>query len=500
MRDIVIAARFGVSRETDAYLVSAQVPVVFDALLAGNALYSAMLPAATAAALSKDPDKRLAELVKHAATFVLLICGSVSILGALLASQLVTLFGGGLAPESHVVASRLTMLTCLSLPFISLTNVTWVALNTRGKFWGPAIALSFSNLAFIASALVLGPSVGIYALGCGLVVGSAIQVGSQFRQLSRDGVPVRLGIDFKNREFLGVLGNLWPLALSGVITTLSPAVDNFVATYLPTGGVTVIRYGQGLTIPFSLVGVAISIAVLPRLSRSVAIHDSAAIVNLLQRIVRFLGLVLFGAAAVLIVVRVPLVTLAYHRGAFDALAAQRTTETLAMYALAIPFSSTYYFLLRGLLAYMRIRELIAINAAMLVLNLCLDLLFLPHLAHAGIALSSVCVQATYVLLAVLVLKRDLKVRGIGRRLLAPLIVNGAAAGVALWMSFGTRSLVLGLVPHANETILLATQLVTLLPTYVGLSRVAGYCELGWIRSTWEQFANAFHRKATEGAT
>ena len=498
LRDIVIAARFGASRETDAYLVSAQVPIVFDALLAGNGLYSAMLPSATAAALSDDPNGKLAALVKNATTFVLLVSGSVSLLGAFFASQLVSMFGGGLAPQSHTVASRLTMLTILSLPFISLTNVMWVALNTRGKFWGPAIALSFSNLAIMACALTLGPSIGIYALGVGLVAGSILQVGSQFFQLWRDGVPIRLGIDFKNPEFIGVLTNLWPLALSGVIAVLSPAVDNFVATFLPSGGVTVIRYAQGLTIPFSLLGVAISIAVLPRLSRAVATKDSDGIVNLLHRIVRFLGLTLFGAAAVLIVIRVPLVALAYHRGAFDSLAAHRTVEALAMYALAIPFASTYYFLLRALLAYMRIRELIAINAAMLVLNLVLDLAFLPSLAHAGIALSSVCVQATYVLLAVLVLRRDLKVKRIGRTLLAPLAVNGAAAGLALWLSYGARGLLAGVFPNWNGGSLLAVQLAVLIPAYIGLSRLAGYCELDWIRRSWSELIRSLPGKESGG--
>ena len=477
VRDAVIGYRFGASAQTDAYLISAQVPLVFDSLLAGGALYNAFVPVAGSFSGGARPDdQRLARLVRNVSTLVLVVSGVVGVLGLLLSPWLAQLFGGGLSPEGYPIAVRLLALTMLSLPFIGLTNVGWAALNVKGRYWGSALSLSFNNIALITFALVLGQTLGIYALGIGYAVGVLAQVAAQYLELYRSGVPIRLGLNLRDPDLLVTLRAFWPLAIGGLVGVLSPTVDNLVATFLPSGGVTAIRYAYGLTVPFSVMSMALSVPVLPRLSRSVAQNDLAGIANLLQRGVSFLSLVLFGAAAWLIVVRRPLVALVYERGAFDQDAVQRTASALAMYAIAIPFASTYYFLQRGLLAFSKPRFILLLNSLALIVTLVLDLAFLPFLAEAGIGLASACVQLLSVLLALRVLNRALKAQHLTRRVLAPLMVNGIAALVAVSIAIVIGRM-LNNSPGVYSWAGVAASQAIVVGVYLAISRILGFCDV-----------------------
>src|SRR5437667_2033314 len=189
VRDMIIAYHFGASAQTDAYLIAAQVPLVFDSFLAGGALYGALMPIAALCFAGESQDERLRSLVSNSTTLVLVIGGTVGVLGGLCSPLLARVFGGGLNQEAYDTAIKLIAMTMLSLPFLGLTNVTWAALISKGRFWGPALAQSLSNITLIIFAfLFIGP-IGIYALGLGYVVGAILQVLPQYTELYRLRVP-----------------------------------------------------------------------------------------------------------------------------------------------------------------------------------------------------------------------------------------------------------------------------------------------------------------------
>ena len=480
IRDVIIAYQFGASAHTDAYLIAAQVPFVFDSLLAGGGLYSALMPVAALCVAHDRSDKSLGRLIGNTTTFVLLVSGSAGLLGLLFSPLIVKVFGGGLDSDASSIATHLVSMTMLGLPFIGLTNVAWAALNTKERFWGPAFAQSSSNFVLIAFAIAFGPTFGIYALGIGYIIGVILQVVPQYLELGYIRIPFRLGLDLRDPDLLAVFHLFWPLAIGSLVLILSAAVDNYFSTLLPPGGVTIIRYAWGLTVPFSIISMGISIPALTRLSRDVVKSDFVHMSAFLQQVVRVLSLVLFGAAAYLVGVREPIVSLVYQRGAFDYVAAQRTSETLAVYAFWLPFGGVYYFLLRGLIAFSKSRLILLLNGLALILNFALDLIFFTPLAHAGIALSSVFVQIVFVFLSALILERELKHKHFSAKMLFPLCANGVAAvlgiGGGLWGGLTLRQFT------SSESWLYwicVSCIVAFL--YLAVSKVLGVCDFSWLR-------------------
>jgi putative peptidoglycan lipid II flippase len=482
VRDMIIAAHFGASAQTDAYLISAQVPLVFDSFMAGGALYGALMPVAAACIASRQPDERLKYLLRNSTTLVLLTGATAAVLGGIFSPWLARAFGAGLNVEAHATATKLIAITMLGLPFLGLTNITWVALNAKGHFWGPALAQSLSNITLIAFALLLVRPMGIYALGIGYVVGAIVQVLPQYSELHRMNLPLRLDLNLRDPDLQATLGAFWPLAIGNLVFVMNPAVDNFFASFLAPGSVTAIRYAQGLTLPFSVLSLAVSVAVLPRLSLAVARNDSHSIGTFLNRLIRVVSLLSFGAAAWLIVMRESLVSLAYQRGAFDQIAVQRTSEALAVYAIVIPFAGVYSLLLRGLLAFSKSRLILVISLVGLALNLGLDLLFLRSLEHIGIALSSLCVQVVYVLVALVMLDRELAQTRFIKNVLSPLIANGSAALLAVGSGLALASHSPAFLSTRAWGPWLLVQSIVVITLYVGLSAMFGACDYSWAKS------------------
>ncbi|MCC7360939.1 MAG: murein biosynthesis integral membrane protein MurJ [Anaerolineales bacterium] len=480
VRDVVIAYRFGASAQTDAYLVAIQIPTVAENLLAGPALHNALIPVAAQETAAAPSGARLRQLLWNAGTLTLAVNGAAVLVLAASATWLVPLFAGGFSLEARALAVQLTMLALLGMPLMALTRLAWAILNVQGRFWGPALSQSLSNVALILFALFLGVRLGIHALAAGFVIGLGLQVLVQYIELGRLGLLGIGAVNWRDPDLLSALRQFLPLALGQLVVVLSPAVDTAIATFLPPGGVTIIRYAQGVIVPFAIISVAVSAPAMPRLSRLVSQDAFEAVTGLLQRVVRPLSLMLFGAAACVFVARTPLVTLLYQRGAFDALAVRQTADTLGVYAFSIPFAGLYYFLLRGLVAFAAGRAILLLNLVALVLNVALDLLFLPLFAHAGIALSSLCVQVVYMLIAALVLSRKLRDQHFLPGIWRPLLANAAAAAVAILAGAAASGPVARLA--SGELPLLVVPALVAGAVYLALSRVLGAGDLAWLIS------------------
>ena len=142
----------------------------------------------------------------------------------------------------------------------------------------------------------------------------------------------------------------------------------------------------------------------------------------------------------------------------------------------MPFATTYYFLQRGLVALSRQRFILLLTSLGLILNLILDLAFIPYLAEAGIGLASLLVQGLYVLLTVVVLDRSLKAKGLARKVITPIAANGLAAILAIALASISEQLIVrgsGLAPWLTIVVVQAI----VIAAYLAVSRALGFCAL-----------------------
>ena len=173
VRDILMAALFGVSAATDVFFVAFRIPNLFRRLFAEGAFAQSFVPVLTEAKTVRTPEevKALVDVVAGTLAGVLLIITALAVLGAPL---VLLVFAPGFAdqPEKFALGVELLRWTFPYLFFISLTAFVGGILNAYGKFAMAAVNPIWLNVCMITAAWFFAPSVealAISVLAAGLV-------------------------------------------------------------------------------------------------------------------------------------------------------------------------------------------------------------------------------------------------------------------------------------------------------------------------------------------
>ncbi|MDZ4123003.1 MAG: murein biosynthesis integral membrane protein MurJ, partial [Hydrogenophaga sp.] len=178
-------------------------------------------------------------------------------------------------------------------------------------------------------------------------------------------------------------------ALLGVsVAQISLLINTQIASHLVTGSVSWLTYADRLMeFPTAMLGVALGVVLLPQLAAAKAVDDAARYSGLLDWGLRLVVLLAVPSAVALLTFAKPLVAVLYHYGAFTAADVQQTSVALMGYGAGLLGLIAIKVLAPGFYARQDIRTPVKIAIVVLVLTQCLNLLFVPYLAHAGLALA-----------------------------------------------------------------------------------------------------------------
>ncbi len=346
VRQLVIAAAFGVGAAYDAYNYAYVLPGFLLILLGGinGPFHSAMV-----SVLSRRPREEGAHILAALNTTVSALLLAVTVLLVLAADPLISLVGPGLSPELHAIAVvQLQVMAPMAL-LAGLIGLGFGSLNAADEFWIPAISPLMSSLALMVGVGLLWWQLGgqiaspSFAMLGGLVLAAATLVGAfaqwliQLPALMRQGLArFKLVWDWKHpgvREVWRVMG---PATLSSGMLQINVFTDLFFASGI-VGAAAGLGYANLLVqTPLGLISNALLVPLLPTFARLTAPDDQP---QLLARIRQ--GLMLSTASmvpigALFIALGTPIVALVYERGAFDASAAQLVAALLVAYGLGMP--------------------------------------------------------------------------------------------------------------------------------------------------------------------
>lgn len=334
VRETALAGTFGATSLTDAYLVALAVPVVFFGA-AATALSTVFIPvfAETQETDGRDAANRLASTVLNATFVVALFLVA---LGEATAGPLAGLAGPGLSGEALGTATVLTRIIFPSVLFQALSCVCTGILQTGGNFTLPATAgLSFNGV-MIGSILVFGPVFGVQAAALGVLGATATQFAIQAFGLRRSGFRWGPVLDWRNPRLkkLGVL--LVPVLAGSVVARAAPVADTVLASRLDEGSLAALNFGTRLTLlPGGVFGSAIAAVLFPDLARLAALRDTGRFRSAFAGGMRMTTFLLAPMSLGLLILREPVVRLAFQRGAFSAAATQTTAVVVLFLSLGI---------------------------------------------------------------------------------------------------------------------------------------------------------------------
>jgi putative peptidoglycan lipid II flippase len=402
VRELLIASAFGASALTDAFNVAFRIPNLFRRLFAEGAFSQAFVPV-LAASRAQHGDEATKQVIDSVATILAWSVLILSVLGVLASPWLVWALASGLQQDARGYASAVQMTRWMFpyIAFMSMVALSAGILNTWRRFAVPAATPVLLNVSVIAAAWFLSPWLAgqgieaIYALPAGVMLGGFLQLAVQIPALARLGLLPRLGmgpaavrkawVDPATRNILRLMA---PALLGVGVAQISLLINTQIASHMAPGSVSWLTYADRLMeFPTAILGVALGVVLMPQLAAAKATGDNDRYAAMLDWGLRLVVLLALPCAAALLVFSQPLVSVLYHYGAFTDRDVQQTTLALTGYGVGLLGLVAIKVLAPGYYASQDIRTPVRIAVAVLVLTQVFNLLLVPHLAHAGLALS-----------------------------------------------------------------------------------------------------------------
>lgn len=229
-----------------------------------------------------------------------------------------------------------------------------------------------------------------------------------------------------------------PTVFGAAVYQLNILLGTLLASFLPVGSVSYLYYADRLVqFPLGVFGIAVSTAALPSLAKLAAKGEMEEYDTALSMA---LGLTLFialPAAAGLIGLANPVISLLFERGAFTPEAVSATASALVAYSVGLPFIALSRPLVAGFYALEDTKTPVKIAVGCLVLNIGLGFGLMQFLAHVGLALAvSASSLLNFVLLYWLLARRRhgrlLPVGSTLKTLFLSLLVGVGAVVTASW--------------------------------------------------------------------
>ncbi|MBE7939028.1 MULTISPECIES: murein biosynthesis integral membrane protein MurJ [Ramlibacter] len=450
VRDMLMSSVFGVSALTDAFYVAFRIPNLFRRVFGEGAFSQAFVPV-LAATRAKAGDGGARRMVDDVSTILLWTLVLLCLAGVLGAPLFVWALASGLRKTPHAYDAAVVM-TRIMFPYIGFMSMVALAggiLNTWKRFAIPAASPVLLNLCLILALVVGAPAFArwgiepIYSQCVGVMAGGILQLAIQVPALRRIGMWPRLGATrtalraaWADEGTRQVLRLMLPALLGVSVAQVSLLINTQIASYLQPGSVSWLNSADRLMeFPTALLGVALGVVLMPQLAAARASGDVARYSAMLDWGLRLVVLLAIPSSVALLVFGAPLVATLFHYGAFKDSDVGQVAVALSGYGVGLLGLVAIKVLAPGYYANHDMKTPMRIAVLSLAATQGLNLLLVPRLAHAGLALSiglGALLNAGLLLAGLLRRGSFRPLPGWGRFLLQVLAASALLAVFLLW--------------------------------------------------------------------
>jgi putative peptidoglycan lipid II flippase len=406
LRESLFARAFGQSAYTDAFIVAFRIPNLLRRLFAEGAFSQAFVPILSEYK-TQHGDAATKGLVDHVATSLVWATLLVSAVGIVASPVLLWTIASGLERNPDAFDASVLM-TRLMFPYIACMSFVALAggvLNTWRQFKIPAFTPVLLNLSFIFAALVLVRFLHqpIYAMAIAVCVGGLLQVAIQVPALMKIGMLPRISMNplagLHDPGVRRMLQKMGPAVFAVSAAQISLLINTSIAARLGEGSVSALQYADRLMeFPTALLGVALGTILLPNLSKASAEGDTTEYSALLNWGLRLTFLLALPAAVGMAAMSEPLIATLFNYGHFTARDIATSSAPLMAYSAGLVGIILVKTLAPAFYARQDIRTPVRIAVGVLVATQAMNLVFVPMLGVAGLALSiglGACLNAAF---------------------------------------------------------------------------------------------------------
>lgn len=442
VRDVVVAALFGAGFATDAFFMAFTIPNLLRRFFAEGSLTAAFVP--TFSDIYHKQGKEEAQAVANIClTLLVMVMALVTLMGILGSPYIVKVIGFGF----NAVEGKLALTDFLNrimfpyIFFVSLLALLTGILNVMGHYFVPAVSPLLLNLSMIFSALFLRHrfDVSITALAIGVLLGGVLQLLMQFPVLGQMHIRFRPNFYFSHPKVKRIVWLMLPGIAGVAIYQINVVVTRLLASFLAEGSVSYLYYGQRLfEFPQGIFVVSLAQAVLPAMSRQVAVGDHSGFRESLRYALILIALITIPASVGLVLCAEPIFSLFFMKGAFSFNDVQQTALALAAYAPGLFFVGVSRVVVPAFYAKKDTRTPVWISLWTLLVNFTLGLILMRSFGHIGLALALTLSSIFNSALLIWALRKKIGRLGLGSvaKALAKIVPATVLMGGVFWFLLG----------------------------------------------------------------
>jgi putative peptidoglycan lipid II flippase len=370
-------------------------------------------------------------------------------LAAFFAPQIVRyLLAPGYADEPALLALTVSLLRIqlIASVLFGLGGLVVGILNAHQVFFIPALTPAMYQLGIIFGAVVLAPTMGVYGLAWGVVIGAAFYLLLQLPTLWKQRGTYLPTFGMDNPDVRQVFFLMAPRLLGVAVVQLNFWVNGWIASTMSEGSMASLSIGFSLMLMAqAAIAQSVAIAAMPTFSAQHALGKVDEMRGSLVASLRGVLLIALPASVGLIVLREPLVRLLYYYGEFDAQDVQMVAWALLWYAAGLVGHSIMEVLTRAFYAQHDTKTPVLIGTVAMGLNVVFSFVFsagfksMGWLPLGGLALANSLATALEAAVLFVFMRRRLNglqgpyiLRGFGTAALSAL---GMALGLLAWINW-----------------------------------------------------------------
>ncbi|MGZ3275450.1 MAG: murein biosynthesis integral membrane protein MurJ [Caulobacteraceae bacterium] len=474
LRDLAISYRMGASATpaADAFYTALAFPNLFRRIFGEGAFAAAFQPAYVRT-LEQEGKEAADKLAEEAMAGLALMTILLMAACQLAMPWLMYVINPGYAhePVKFKLAVVLTQITMPYLPCMAIYAHLSGVLNSHGRFIVSGIAPALLNLVMLAFVLPQKDAIhAAYWASAGVFAAGIAQVGLLWWGVRKSGSHVRWVWPTLNPEIRALIAKAVPGALSASAFQVNIFISGILASQIPGARSWLNAADRLYMLPVGLVGVAIGVALLPRLSRAVysGDHDDAA--GAMDEAITFAMALTLPAAAAMLAMPHFMIDGLFTRGEFLPYDAARTGAVLFQYGWGAPAFVLMQIVNRAFYARQDTKTPMRVALIQVAMNVGLGLLLFRFIGAPGIAAATSAAAWLSVVQMAVILKRRghyaLSPRAVSRllRVLAASLLLGLILSVA--QSWLTRHpLHVGFGPIHYKELAVAALAALALPLY-----------------------------------
>ncbi len=331
-----------------AWTLAFQIPDMLFQLLIFGALSAAFIPIFLS--LKKNTDEATAFKMSGIVLNVLLVIFTLASVIIFVFAEPLTMarVGDKLSADQIYIVIKLTRVMLLAQIFFTVSNIMTGILQSYKRFIVPSLAPVIYNLGIILGVMFFSGKFGIYSAGLGVILGAFLHMIVQ--------IPLVLKLGFKptfslNITHPGVI-KLFLLSPARFLTIGISQFQTLALAYFATSigqlSFLYISYATYLSVfPIRMFGVPLSQAALPFLSQYSKQEELAKFRDLILQSLHQISFLAMPTSVLLLILRVPIVRLAFGTDNFSWTSTVTTGKILAILAVSITAQAMVQLLVRG---------------------------------------------------------------------------------------------------------------------------------------------------------